>query len=69
MASNHDVFEEHVGVIAALKENYTGTDDGMVIQAIHDVYDHIKDLRIQREGHVKDIIRGVFWFGLCCCFL
>jgi len=69
MASNHDVFEEHVGVIAALRENYSGTDDGMMIQAIHDVYDHIKDLRIQREGHVKDIIRGMWLVGLCCWLL
>jgi vacuolar-type H+-ATPase subunit I/STV1 len=55
-------FEEHLGVIAALQENYiqdADDNDGRVIQAIHDMYDHMKDLCKQKEMAVRDVIQSL----------
>ena len=43
-------FEEHVGVIEALKDTYTSAeDDVQVIQAIHDAYDQVKEVVSQER--------------------
>lgn len=54
----HNYFDEHLGVISALEENYTqAEEDFQMIQAIHDVYDHMKDLCRQKELQASEIIQ------------
>lgn len=60
MANAHgqNYFDEHLGVISALEENYThAEEDFHMIQAIHDVYDHMKDLCRQKEIQASEIIQ------------
>jgi DNA repair exonuclease SbcCD ATPase subunit len=53
-------FTEHLGVINALEENYQNAEeDFQSIQAIHDVYDHMKDLCKQKEYSAREIINGL----------
>lgn len=59
-ANEHNYFDEHLGVIAALEENYThAEEDFHMIQAIHDVYDHMKDLCRQKEVQASEIIHNL----------
>lgn len=58
--NEHNYFDEHLGVIAALEENYThAEEDFHMIQAIHDVYDHMKDLCRQKELQASEIIHNL----------
>ena len=58
-ASLYPLFEEHLVVIEALKESYEdGQEDAQGIQALHDVYEHIKDLVKQREHDTRELIQG-----------
>lgn len=65
MAQQQDVFEEHVGVIAALTENYTRRDDALTVEHIHNVKAELNRLCDAREIDAKDIIKGMFFKGLC----
>lgn len=57
-AHQQNYFGEHLGVISALEENYTqAEEDFHMIQAIHDVYDHMKDLCRQKEMQASEIIQ------------
>jgi hypothetical protein len=54
-------FQEHLGVISALEENFSRPveeqEDFHMIQAIYDAYDHMKDVMGQKEANVRDIVR------------
>jgi phage host-nuclease inhibitor protein Gam len=60
MTAPGDVFEEHLGVIEALKENYMRRDDAMTIANINMLREQVAQLCRAREDEVKEAIRGEF---------
>lgn len=59
--AQQEVFEEHLGVIAALKDNYTRRDDEVTIQNLHDMKAELDHLCAAREDDAKSIIKGPVW--------
>jgi phage host-nuclease inhibitor protein Gam len=59
-APGGDVFEEHLGVIEALKENYMRRDDAMTVANINSLREQVAQLCRAREDEVKDAIKGTF---------
>jgi hypothetical protein len=59
-APGGDVFEEHLGVIEALKENYLRRDDAMTVANINSLREQVAQLCRAREDEVKDAIKGRF---------
>jgi len=57
-AAAQDVFEEHLGVIAALKDNYTRRDDAQTVANINNLKDEVAQLCSLREDQVRDAIKG-----------
>jgi len=57
-AAAQDVFEEHLGVIAALKDNYTRRDDALTVANINNLKDEVAQLCMAREDDVKEVIKG-----------
>ena len=53
-----DVFDEHLSVIAALRDNYVRKDDAAAVLGIQRVQQEIAQLCSGREEHVKQSIRG-----------
>ena len=57
-APTGDVFEEHLGVIAALKENYLRREDAVTVTNINGLREQVAKLCRAREDEVKEVIRG-----------
>lgn len=55
---NQDVFEEHLSVIAALKENYAHGDDTDAVAEIKAIHGELAQLCQAREEEVEKIISG-----------
>lgn len=54
----HDVFEEHLGVIAALNDNYTRRDDIVSVENVIALKEEIARICLAREEDVKEAIKG-----------
>lgn len=53
-----NVFEEHLGVIEALKDNYTRQDDAAAVAGVNGLREELAQLCAAREDEVKAAIRG-----------
>jgi kinetochore protein Spc24 len=56
--ATQDVFEEHLGVIAALKDNYARKDDAHAVSSVLKLQEEISQLCCTREEQVKTAIKG-----------
>lgn len=54
-----DVFDEHLGVIAALRDNYARHDDTDTIRELLGIQEELEGLLSSREDTVKQAIQGV----------
>ena len=63
-APSGDIFEEHLGVITALRENYMRRDDAMTVANINSLREQVAQLCRAREDEVKEAIKGAF---VCLC--
>ena len=55
-----NVFEEHLGVIEALKDNYTRQDDAAAVAGVNSLREELAQLCATREDEVKAAIRGAW---------
>jgi hypothetical protein len=59
MAAAQDaLFDEHLGVIAALKDNYSRQDDAAMVGSILGLKEELAQLCAAREEAVKGAIKG-----------
>jgi hypothetical protein len=56
--ANCGVFEEHLGVIAALKENFLRREDAISVAQTNSLREEVAQLCRARESEVKDAIKG-----------
>ena len=66
-AAAQDVFEEHLGVIAALKDNYTRKDDALTVADVNSLKEEVVRVCAAREDEVKEAIKGEFRGWLVGC--
>ena len=59
------VFEEHLGVISALKDNFTRQEDAETLRALIAVQAEIKERIHAHESEVQQAIQGTTSMVLC----
>lgn len=60
------VFEEHLGVIAALKENFLRREDAISVAQTNSLREEMAQLCRARESEVKEAIRGTEHMRIEC---